>query len=107
MKMPLLQKRCNKKKNSISESDYLGSFPDAAHTLQTGARECVRLPPAALAAQAGIRRRMAERLAGILRETGDPRSGGNGDVFERYPYTGNDAHSWKALQEGRFSPQTY
>jgi arylsulfatase A-like enzyme len=54
-----------------------------------------------------LRRRMAERLARILRETGDPRSGDNGDVFERYPCTGNDAHSWKALQEGRFRPQTY
>jgi hypothetical protein len=52
-------------------------------------------------------RRRSEWFREILRETGDPRSGDNGDIFERYPCTGNDAHSWKALRDGRFSPQTY
>ncbi len=51
---------------------------------------------------AAVRQRMAQRLTRILQETGDPRIAGNGDVFEHYPYTGSDAHSWKALQEGRF-----
>ncbi|MEM6332000.1 MAG: sulfatase [Planctomycetota bacterium] len=50
-------------------------------------------------------------LWGTLRATlidqRDPRIEGRGDVFDRYPYVGQDTHSWKAYTEGRWEPQRY
>jgi arylsulfatase A-like enzyme len=52
---------------------------------------------------------LREELERVLRETGDPRIFGNGDVFDEYEYIGWDTepHSWKAYEEGWWEPQRY
>jgi arylsulfatase A-like enzyme len=53
------------------------------------------------------RERMWQELQAFLRATGDPRIVGDGEVFERYPYVGDDRHSWRAYVEGRWQKQPY
>ena len=49
---------------------------------------------------------MKDRLFDFLRRTQDPRLA-DPDYFERFPYVGNDKHSWRALTEGRFVRQDF
>ncbi len=53
--------------------------------------------------------RLRSELETLLRQTGDPRTVGDGDVFDTYEYVGHDqaAHSWKAYVEGWFKPQSH
>ena len=53
-----------------------------------------------------LRRSMKDRLFDFLRRTQDPRLA-DPDYFERFPYVGNDKHSWRALTEGRFVRQDF
>ena len=48
-----------------------------------------------------------EVLQSFLRETGDPRIFGNGDVFEQYPHSKIGMHAWAHYLAGDFQPQTY
>lgn len=56
-----------------------------------------------------VRIKLREELETVLRQTGDPRMEGAGDVFDSYEYVGHDeaAHSWKAYVEGWYQPQKH
>ncbi|MBL8993695.1 MAG: sulfatase-like hydrolase/transferase, partial [Spirochaetia bacterium] len=54
-----------------------------------------------------VLRKMRDRLELILKETGDPRIFGNGEIFEAYPYVGSKTHSWKAYKDGTWKKQKY
>jgi N-sulfoglucosamine sulfohydrolase len=58
-------------------------------------------------AHAEIKQALWSELEATLRRQGDPRVFGRGYVFESYPYTGDDSHSWKARVEGRWQPQRF
>ena len=32
---------------------------------------------------------------------------GIGDIFDQYKYVGEDQHSWRPYEEGRWQPQSY
>ena len=53
------------------------------------------------------RERLWADLEKILRETGDPRIFGGGDVFDGYEYVGEARHSWKARVQGTWQKQPY
>ncbi|NOU35240.1 MAG: sulfatase [Kiritimatiellaceae bacterium] len=46
-------------------------------------------------------------LQAKLKETGDPRISGEGDIFETYEYTGGTTHSWKNYVNGTWKKQDY
>lgn len=48
-----------------------------------------------------------DKLMKLLKSTGDPRICIDENYFEQFPYTGDDRHSWKALQEGRWKKQIF
>ena len=50
-----------------------------------------------------------QRLKKVLRDTGDPRIIGEGDIFDTYEYVGWEkaSHSWKAYLEGWWKKQSY
>ncbi len=54
-----------------------------------------------------LKEKLWDELQVLLIETEDPRMLGSGDVFDSYEYTGDDHHSWKAYQEGRWRKQWY
>ncbi|MHB1483607.1 MAG: sulfatase family protein [Saccharofermentanales bacterium] len=54
-----------------------------------------------------IRQSMWKQLENELIRTNDPRISGNGDIFDRYEYTGPDDTSFKAYEEGRFKIQPW
>lgn len=54
-----------------------------------------------------IKTELWNNLKQKLMDTNDPRIFGNGDIFDRYEYTGHAAHSWKAYKEGWFEKQKY
>ena len=56
---------------------------------------------------ASLKDSLRRELEDLLTRTGDPRTRGQGDLFETYPYVGRDDHSWKALREGRWVKQGY
>jgi len=58
-------------------------------------------------AYAELKRQLWSELEAVLRETGDPRIEGEGDVFDTYEYVGNAPHSWKNYIEGGWKKQGY
>lgn len=50
---------------------------------------------------------MEEQLMKKLHETKDPRICIDPDYFDKFEYTGDDSHSWKALKEGRWVKQKF
>jgi arylsulfatase A-like enzyme len=54
-----------------------------------------------------IKSELWSELETTLRETGDPRIFGKGDVFDNYEYVWNEGHSWKRLEEGTFEKQKH
>ena len=51
--------------------------------------------------------KMWAELRELLEQTRDPRILDIGDVFDQYEYVGEDQHSWRAYEEGRWQPQSY
>lgn len=47
------------------------------------------------------------KLMNLLKSTNDPRICVDENYFEKFPYTGDDKHSWKALEEGRWEKQVF
>ena len=56
---------------------------------------------------AGTRDELRRELEQVLTETGDPRIGGEGDVFETYEYIVDAPHSWAHYLKGDWKPQEY
>jgi arylsulfatase A-like enzyme len=56
---------------------------------------------------AGLKQSLWGELAQTLRETGDPRIFGNGDVFETYEYYVDAPHSWAHYLKGDWQAQFY
>jgi len=54
-----------------------------------------------------LKEELWEELREKLKETGDPRVFGEGDVFDNYEYVGGKKHSWQAYEEGWFEEQPY
>jgi len=58
-------------------------------------------------AYAELKENLRAELAAVLRETGDPRGAGNGDVFDNAEYTGKAPHSWQNYVAGTWEPQSF
>lgn len=56
---------------------------------------------------AALKEKLWQELQTKLRETGDPRIFGNGDIFDTYEYTGGAPHSWKHYLAGDWQPQRH
>jgi len=56
---------------------------------------------------AALKDQLWRELEAKLRETGDPRIFGQGDVFDTYEYTGSTPHSWAHHLAGDWQPQSY
>ena len=54
-----------------------------------------------------LKESMWQDLQAGLREHGDPRIFGKGDIFDTYEYVGEMHHSWKAYETGTWQPQWY
>ena len=54
-----------------------------------------------------LRVRLRKSLEQALKEQGDPRMLGSGEIFDRYEYVGNATHSWKRYEEGVWKRQGY
>ncbi|AKJ64615.1 sulfatase [Kiritimatiella glycovorans] len=51
---------------------------------------------------AGLKEQLRTELEDELRETGDPRVFGNGDIFDRYPTYNPTSSTWKRWMDGTF-----
>jgi arylsulfatase A-like enzyme len=56
---------------------------------------------------AQTRESLWKELEAKLKETGDPRIFGNGDLFDTYEYTGDAPHSWVNYVNGTWQKQVY
>ena len=56
---------------------------------------------------ADVKQQLWTSLERGLKEQGDPRVFGHGDVFDQYEYVGNATHSWKRYKEGPWERQGY
>ncbi len=56
---------------------------------------------------AELKGRLWAELESTLKETGDPRIFGKGDVFDTYEYVHNEGHSWKRYLDGTFEKQKH
>lgn len=56
---------------------------------------------------AEIKESLWKELEAELKETGDPRIFGNGDIFDNYEYCSNAPHSWANYVNGTWKPQVY
>ena len=50
---------------------------------------------------------MWQELECALKEQGDPRIFGNGDIFDKYEYVGRAPHSWANYVKNNWQKQEY
>ncbi len=62
---------------------------------------------AGVPAHAALKEQLWRELETKLRETGDPRIFGKGDIFDTYEYVGDSPHSWAHYLAGDWQPQSY
>jgi len=56
---------------------------------------------------AEVKQKLWQDLQAKLKETADPRSAGNGDIFDTYEYVGDPPHSWAKYVAGNWLKQGY
>ncbi len=56
---------------------------------------------------ATVKAELWAELEAKLKETGDPRIFGNGDIFDSYEYVSDPPHSWKRYLEGTFQKPSH